>query len=182
MGRVISSTFVSLDGVINHMDKWHFDFIDDETDAIAMEQLQHSDSLLMGRATYDVYAGAWPTRDGELADRINGMRKYVASTTLKTAEWNNTTVLGSDLVGEVAKLREQPGDILMHGYGSVARALLANGLLDELFLWVHPHLAGAGSTDDMIWADGVNQRLRLLDTHILKSGLVTLSYAPANAA
>src|SRR6266545_4608169 len=182
MGRVINSTFVSLDGVINHMDKWHFDFVDDETNDIALEQLQAADSLLMGRTTYEIYASAWPTRDGEPADRINSMRKYVASTTLKSADWHNTTVIGSDLVGEVAKLREQPGDILMHGYGPVARTLLTNGLLDELFLWVHPQLAGVGTTDDMIWSDGINQRMRLLGSHTLKSGLITLSYEPTNAA
>lgn len=182
MGRVINSTFISLDGVINHMDKWHFDFVDDETNEIALRQLQDSESLLMGRTTYEIYASAWPARDGELADRINSMRKYVASTTLRSADWHNTTVIGSDLVGHVAKLREQPGDILMHGYGPVARTLLANGLLDELFLWVHPHLAGVGTTDDMLWAEGLNQRLRLLDSQTLKSGLITLSYEPANRA
>jgi len=181
MGRVINSTFVSLDGVINHMDKWHFDFVDDETTAIALEQLQASESLLMGRNTYAGYAAAWPGRDDELADRINGMRKYVASTTLKSAGWAHTTVIGSDLVDRVAELREGPGDILMHGYGPVARTLLANGLLDELFLWVHPHLAGVGTTDDMLWADGLDQRLHLLDSHTLKSGLITLSYRPGNA-
>jgi dihydrofolate reductase len=179
MGRVINSTFVSLDGVINHMDKWHFDFVDEETNAIALEQLQAAESLLMGRNTYDIYASAWPSRDGEVADRINSMPKYVASTTLTTADWNNTTVIGSDLVDQVTKLREQPGDILMHGYGPVARTLLVNGLLDELFLWVHPHLAGVGTTDDMLWADGLNQRLRLLDSHPLKSGLITLRYRPS---
>jgi dihydrofolate reductase len=180
MGRVINSTFVSLDGVINHMDKWHFDFVDDETNNIALRQFQGADSLLMGRNTYEIYESAWPTRDGELADRINSMRKYVVSTTLESAEWHNTTVIGSDLVDQVAKLREQPGDILMNGYGPVARTLLTNGLLDELFLWVHPHLAGVGTTDDMLWSDGLNQRLRLLDSHTLKSGLITLSYEPTN--
>jgi dihydrofolate reductase len=181
MGRVISSTFVSLDGVVNHMDKWHFDFVDEETNAIALRQLQAGESLLMGRNTYDVYAASWPGRPGELADRINTMTKYVASTTLVSADWTNTTVIGSDLVDRVASLREQPGDILMHGYGPVARTLLANGLLDELFLWVHPHLAGVGTTDDMLWSEGINQRLRLLDSHTLKSGLITLSYQPTNA-
>jgi dihydrofolate reductase len=164
------------------MDKWHFDFVDDETDNFAMRQLQASESLLMGRNTYEVYASSWPTRDGALADRINSMRKYVASTTLTSADWTNTTVIGSDLVDRVAELREQPGDILMHGYGPVARTLLANGLLDELFLWVHPHLAGVGSTGDMLWEAGVNQRLRLLDSRTLKSGLITLSYEPTNVA
>lgn len=180
MGRVINSTFVSLDGVVNHMDKWHFDYVDDETGAIAMEQLTAAESLLMGRNTYEIYESAWTTRDSELAERINAMRKYVASTTMDSASWNNTTVIGSDLVDQVAKLREQPGDILMHGYGPVAKTLLANGLLDELYLWVHPHLAGAGSTADMIWADGINLPLRLLDTRTLKSGLVNLSYEPTN--
>lgn len=180
MGRVINSTFVSLDGVINHMDKWHFDYVDDETNAIAMEQLQACESLLMGRTTYEVYASAWPNREGEMPDRINAMRKYVASTTLTTAEWENTTVIGADLVDQVRKLREQPGDIIMHGYGPVARTLLANGLLDELYLWVHPHLAGAGSTDDMIWSEGVNLPLRLLSSRTLKSGMINLAYEPTN--
>ncbi|REE97196.1 dihydrofolate reductase family protein [Thermomonospora umbrina] len=182
MGRVINSTFISLDGVINHMDKWHFDFVDDETNDIAMEQLQAAESLLMGRNTYEVYAAAWPTRDGALADRINSMRKYVVSTTLKSADWANTTVIGSDLVHRIAELRKQPGDILMHGYGPVARTLLTNGLLDELFLWVHPHLAGVGTTDDMLWADGLDRRLHLLGSHTLKSGVITLSYRPDDIA
>lgn len=181
MGRVINSTFISLDGVINHMDKWHFDFVDDETNAIAMDQLRACESLLMGRHTYEIYASSWPSREGELPDRINAMRKYVASTTLTTAHWQNTTVIGADLVDQVATLREQPGDILMHGYGPVARTLLANGLLDQLFLWVHPHLAGVGTTEDMLWSEGVDQRLRLVDSHTLKSGLITLTYEPTNA-
>jgi len=77
MGKVVNSTFVSLDGVINHMDRWHFDFIDGESDSLALKQLLDSDALLMGRRTYDTYASAWPGRDGEYADQINAMPKYV---------------------------------------------------------------------------------------------------------
>ena len=177
MREILSSTFVSLDGVINHMDRWHFDFIDDELEAIALEQMRASDALLMGRHTYDVYAGAWPGRDGELADRINAVAKYVASTTMQTADWTNTTIISADLVEEVARLKEADGrTILMHGYGPVAKLLMRNGLLDELCLWVHPVLAGAGTTDDMVWGEDVHARLTLEDVRTLGSGIVVLTY------
>ena len=78
---IVNSTFVSLDGVVNHMDKWHFDYVNDETDGLAMQHLNDADVMLMGRATYDSYAAAWPGRDGKLAARLNAMPKYVASTT-----------------------------------------------------------------------------------------------------
>jgi len=108
MGKIVSSTFVSLDGVINHMDRWHFDFIDAESDAIALQQLKDSQGLLMGRRTYEIYAQAWPGRDGEYADRINATAKYVASTTLQNPAWTNTTVLEGDLVEAVTKLKQDP--------------------------------------------------------------------------
>ena len=93
MGKIVTSTFVSLDGVINYMDRWHFDFVDAESDAIALRQLKDSQGLLMGRHTYEIYAQVWPGRDGEYADRINAMAKYVASTTLRNPAWTNTTVV-----------------------------------------------------------------------------------------
>jgi dihydrofolate reductase len=177
MGKIVSSTFVSLDGVINHMEAWHFDFIDDESDALALQQLRDSDALLMGRHTYETYASAWPGRDGDYADRINGMPKYVASTTLQSPEWANTTVLGDDLPEAVAKLKQDTErDILMHGYGPVAKTLIRHGLLDELCLWVHPTLAGVGTLSDMLISDGLNKRLALLGARALNSGVVLLSY------
>jgi dihydrofolate reductase len=182
MGKVVNSTFVSIDGVINHMEAWHFAYINEETEQIALEQLQGSEALLMGRHTYEAYASAWPQRDGVLADRINGMPKYVASTTLDTADWNNTTVITGDLVAEVAKLKQQGGDILMHGFGPVANTLITNGLLDVLHLWVHPHFAGVGGPDDLLLNQGNNTPLELLGTRVLKSGVVLLSYqVPATA-
>jgi dihydrofolate reductase len=90
MRRIVNSTFVSLDGVINHMDRWHFDFIDGELEALALDQVRTSDALLLGRNTYDIYAAMWPDRDGELAERLNAMPKYVVSTTMQTAGWANT--------------------------------------------------------------------------------------------
>lgn len=177
MGKIVNSTFVSLDGVTNHLDRWHFDYVDAESDAFALEQLRASDAVLMGRHTYDVYAGVWPGRDGEYADRINAMTKYVASTTLTTADWANTTILDGDLVDAVTRLKAASGrDILMHGYGPVAKSLVGHGLLDELHLWVHPHLAGVGGPDDLLLGEGLNVRLTLLDIRRLTSGVVILSY------
>ena len=180
MRRIVNSTFVSLDGVINHMDRWHFEFIDDDTEAIALRQLNGCDSLLMGRNTYEAYAGAWPEREGALADRINEVTKYVASSTIQNPTWTNTTVLQGDLSETVAKLKEEPGqDILMHGYGRVAKTLLRDGLLDELCLWVHPMLAGVGTLDDMVFSDGLNKRLEFGDANALASGVVLLTYRAA---
>jgi dihydrofolate reductase len=177
MGKIVNSTFISLDGVVNHMDRWHFDFIDDESDAFASQQLRESDALLMGRLTYEAYAEAWPGRDGDYADMINTMPKYVASTTLQAPEWANTTVLNDDLAEAVTKLKQDTErNILMHGYGPVAKTLVRNGLLDELFLWVHPMLAGVGTLSDMLISDGLNRRLTLLGTKTLTSGVVILSY------
>ena len=180
MGKIVNSTFVSLDGVINHMDRWHFDFIDAESDAIALRQLQDSQAMLMGRHTYEIYAQAWPGRDGEYADRINATAKYVASRTLQDPAWANTTVLDGDLAESVTQLKRDPElNLLMHGYGPVAKTLLRRGLLDELILWVHPMLAGVGTTQDMIFTEELNTRLTLLDVRRLDSGVVLLSYGPS---
>ena len=180
MRRIVNSTFVSLDGVINHMDRWHFDYVDDELSALALDQLRDSDALLLGRHTYDIYASAWPGRDGELADRINAIPKYVASTTMQTADWTNTTIIRGTLVEAVTKLKAEDGkNILMHGYGPVAKTLMRNGLLDTLCLWIHPVLAGVGTTGDMIWGEDVHARLALEDVKTLASGVVMLTYGAA---
>ena len=177
MRRLVNSTFVSLDGVINHMERWHFDFIDSESDELAIELLDASDALLMGRKTYEIYASAWPSRDSVFADGINAIAKYVVSSTLWEATWTNSTVLSGDLVQNVRTLKAQDGaSILMHGYGSVAKTLLGAGLLDELHLWVHPVLAGVGHGEDLLLHPGLNTALTLSDARRLKSGVVVLSY------
>jgi dihydrofolate reductase len=180
MRKIVNSTFVSLDGVINHMERWHFDFIDDELQAHALDQLRDSDALLLGRHTYEAYASAWPGRDGEVADRFNAMAKHLASTTMQTAEWANTTIITGDLVEAVTRLKNEDGkNILMNGYGPIAKTLMRNGLLDELCLWVHPVLVGVGTTDDMIWGEEVYARLALEDVTTLASGIVMLTYRTA---
>jgi dihydrofolate reductase len=179
MSRIVNSTFVSLDGVINHMDRWHFDFVDDESDAIALDQLHASDAMLMGRRTYEIYAEAWGGRDGAYADGINAIPKYVVSSTLRHPDWGNTTVLTGGLAEKVSELkRAHERDILMHGYGPVAKTLVREGLLDELCLWLHPMLAGVGTAEDMLFSDGLNTRLTLLEARTLESGVVLLRYRP----
>ncbi|MFG1947255.1 dihydrofolate reductase family protein [Nonomuraea sp. NPDC048826] len=182
MGTISSSAFVSLDGVVNHMDKWHFDYVDAESGSLALEQLQAADAMLMGRKTYEVYAGAWPDRGGGYADAINAIPKYVASTTLTQADWHNTSVLDGDLIEAVRALRaKDDASILMHGYGPVAKALLQADLLDELHLWVHPHLAGVGEADDLLLHPGLTKKLELTATRTLRSGVVVLTLSNPGA-
>ncbi|MDV3222350.1 dihydrofolate reductase family protein [Intrasporangium sp.] len=182
MGTVSNSTFVSLDGVVNHMDRWHFDYVDDESDALALEHVRAATAMLMGRNTYEVYAGVWPGRDGEYADAINAIPKYVASTTLTEPTWQNTTVITGELVDAVRALRDRDdASILMHGYGSVAKTLLEADLLDALHLWVHPHLAGVGGPADLLIRQGLNKKLHLSGVRTLGSGVVVLSLTNPDA-
>lgn len=177
MRTIINSTFVSLDGVINHMEKWHFAYVDDESDAIALELTAAGGAILMGRNTYEVYAGAWPSMQGPVADLLNHMPKYVVSTSIRNPTWENTTVIADDPIGRIRAMREEAGDpILMHGFGPLAKGLLREGLLDELHLWVHPVLAGIGGPDDVLLTPGLNVNLTHTATRPLSSGVVLLSY------
>jgi dihydrofolate reductase len=181
MRKVISSTYVTLDGVMDDLDKWHFRFFDDEALEYAYDQLFASDALLMGRETYEGFAASWPSMTDEagFADRMNGLPKYVASTTLQEPlEWNNATLIKGDVAEEVSRLKEQPGqDILMYGYGDLTRTLMQHGLLDELRMWVHPVVWGSGERPFRDAGD--RTFLRLVDTTTFGSGVVVLSYQPA---
>jgi dihydrofolate reductase len=177
MRRIINSTYVSLDGLIEHLERWHFDYIDDEATAFTSELLARSDALLLGRRTYESFAEAWPPRTGDIADKINAMRKHVASTTLETADWNNSTVIRGDVADAVSELKRQPGqDILMYGFGPLAQTLVQHGLLDELHLWVHPVFVGAGDVSDTLLREGNSARFQLAGTRTFASGVVILSY------
>jgi dihydrofolate reductase len=179
--RIINSTYVSLDGLIEHLERWHFDYLDDASNQFEWDQLAASDALLMGRRTYAGFAEAWPSQTGEFADKINTMTKYVASRTMDAADaWANSTVLGGDLVQEVTRLKQEPGrDILMYGFGPVAQTLLANGLLDEVRLWVFPVLVGFGGPGDLLFRKGNSARMTLVDTRTFDTGVVIHSYRPA---
>ena len=179
MRRIINTTYVSLDGVIEHLEEWHFDYVDDDLNALVWDQLSSSDALLMGRKSYEGHAEVWPGRTGAFADKINSMQKYVASTTLSQADWSNTTVLNGDVVDEVRKIKSAPGnDILMWGFGPVGATVLEHGLLDELCLLIHPVLVGLGEPGDQLFRSGTSAKLALVDHRIFDSGVVALTYEP----
>jgi dihydrofolate reductase len=176
MRKLVESTFVTLDGVISSPQDWSPPYWDEEHEAYASKLLFGADALLLGRATFESFAEAWPQRSGsDYIDRINAMPKYVASRTLTDATWN-ATVIDGDVAEEVGRLKEEPGEaILKFGTGELDRTLLAHGLIDELHFWVFPVLAGAG--DRLI--DGIEvTHLQLVETTRFGSGIVVLVYTP----
>ncbi len=180
MGRIVSNFFISLDGVVEAPDQWHFPYFDDAMGAIVGEGMGTTKAFLMGRKLYDEWSGYWPEQKGDdaaIADFFNTIPKYVVSTTLKDPTWNNTTVIPGD-VDEVRALRDRiDGDITMSGSATTVRWLLANGLLDELALLVHPIAVGSGQR---LFEDTRNQPLKLLHSSALDSGVLHVRYAPAS--
>jgi dihydrofolate reductase len=172
----VESTFVTLDGVIENPHHWSPPYWDDEHTAYAGKLLFASDALLLGRATYEGFAQAWPARSGdEYTDKINAMPKHVASRTLTEATWNATIIEG-DVAEAVALLKDEVGDnLLKFGTGELDRTLLEHGLVDELHFWIFPVLAGSGQR----LIDGVDvTHLELIDSTRFGSGIVVNTYAP----
>ena len=179
MRKIINSTYISVDGVIENPQDWPPSTVPDERSGrIQTDLLFACDAVLMGRRTYEGFAPAWSARSGDpYSDRINAMEKYVVSSTLRDPEWNNSTVINGDVVGEIARLKQQPGkDIVQYGFGVVSYALLAAGLIDELRLWVHPFFVGRGGSQDLLFRETPLTMLELIDTTQLNSGLVILNY------
>ncbi len=149
MRKVIASEFVSLDGVFEAPDQWHFPYFDDEMGQEIGAAMAASDAMLMGRVLYEEWADFWPQQDPEknpFAGRMNGVRKYVVSTTLEEPlGWNNSTLIKGDVAEEVSELKQQPGgDILIFGSSTLVNELMRLGLIDEYRLMVFPVLVGSG--------------------------------------
>jgi len=180
MRRIVNSTYISLDGVIEGPHLWPSlgRRGDERFGQIQTDLLLSCDAVLMGRRTYDGFAPVWPTRSGDpFSDRINAMPKYVVSTTLKDPEWTNTRVIAADVVGAITRLKQAPGkDIVQYGFGPVSRLLLEHGLLDELRLWVHPLIVGTGSPSDLLFGEVPAIAFNLIDATALSDGIVALSY------
>jgi dihydrofolate reductase len=153
MATIIVTEFVSLDGVFEdpggsesfEYGGWTFEIPGEERYQFKFEETMATDALLLGRVTYEGFAAAWPSRDGEFADKFNSMPKYVVSSTLKDPEWTNTTVLVGDPVEAVSRLKaQQDGTIAVHGSGRLAQTLLDNDLVDQVNLVVFPVVLGKG--------------------------------------
>jgi dihydrofolate reductase len=181
MRKIINSTYISLDGVIEEPHLWPAlpESRGDTGNQAQIDLLYACDAVLMGRRTYDVFSPVWQSRSGDpYSDRINTMQKYVVSSTLRDPDWANTTVIDGDVVEEIRRIKEQRGqDIVQYGFGDVSFALLEAGLLDELRLWVHPQFVGRGGMGELLFRETTPTVLRLLDTTTLANGIVILSYA-----
>lgn len=181
MRKINAWLFVTLDSVIEAPEKWVM--ADDEMFAAIEADYAKSDALLLGRRTYETFAASWPERGSEVpnADWMNNTRKYVASTTLESPEWNNSTVIQGDVAEAVARLKLEDGkDIMVNGSGMLVRTLMRDHLLDQLRLFLHPVVVGSGRRlfDDE--SDPVE--LALIDSHAYENGVISLTYKPSGAS
>src|SRR5215204_4461694 len=189
MGKIALSQHTSLDGVMQSPGTtdvpfkykgWVVDFDrGPEVDRFQLEQAQNSEALLLGRVTYEAMQAMWPTAEGEFADRMNELPKYVVSSTLTDPPWS-ATVLGDDWAQEVARLRKElNGDIVVYGSRGLSRALMGMGLVDEVRLMVYPVLLGAG---DRLFGEMEDKvPMRLVQSRPSGDGVLNLIYAPARA-
>ena len=187
MGRIVITEFVSLDGdmeapgggeIFTHGARTFQINRGDEGDKFKLDEAFSSEALLLGRVTYEGFAAAWPSREGEFADKFNSMPKYVVSSTLAEPEWNNSTVLKGDVADEIAKLKqEQDGDIVVHGSARLVQTLIEQDLVDEFRLMVFPVVLGSGKR--LFGETSDRKPLRLVDSKVVGDGVAILIYEPA---
>jgi len=187
MAKIIVTEFVSLDGVMEDPGGaedfkhggWTFEIDRGEGDKFKLDETMDTAALLLGRKTYEGFAAAWPSREGEFADKFNNMPKYVVSSTLESPEWNNSTVLKGDVVEAVKKLKqEQDGNIVVHGSRQLAQTLLENDLVDQLNLMMFPVVLGSGKR--LFGDTAEKKRLQLVESRTVGDGVLILVYEPAN--
>jgi dihydrofolate reductase len=190
MGRIVVTEFVSLDGVMEDPGGaedfkhggWSFEFSrGEEGDKFKLDETLESAAVLLGRVTFEGFAEAWPSREGEFADRINSMPKYVVSSTLSDPDWENSTVLKGDLVEEVSKLKQEiDGDVVVHGSRQLAQALLEHDLVDELRLMVFPLVLGSGKR---LFGETADKKpLELVESSTVGDGVTILTYRSTSAS
>jgi dihydrofolate reductase len=184
MGKIVISENVSLDGVIEdpagvegfRLGGWFFETDRGEDgEKFTLDKALDTEALLLGRRTYEFFAATWPSRGGELADKLNSLPKYVVSSTLEDPDWNSSTVLKGDVVDEVSKLRQELiGEIVVLGSPRLARTLIEHDLVDELRLVVFPVVLGAG--ERLFGETSDKKPMRLVDTQTVGDGIAILTY------
>jgi len=173
MRNIVVTTFLSLDGIMEEP-AWTFKYWNDEIAQFKGEESSASDALLLGRVTYQGFAAAWPQSKDEGADYFNSVRKYVVSTTLDKAEWNNSTLIKDNIVAEITKLKQQDGqDIAVHGSATLVQTLMQHDLVDRYRLLVYPVVLGKGKR---LFQEGTTATLKLVETQAFTSGVVALCY------
>jgi class 3 adenylate cyclase/dihydrofolate reductase len=192
MRRLIASEFVTLDGVMQapghetHPDgknAWALQYAGEDQQRYKIDELMSAGAILLGRTTYEIFAAFWPTapKDKGFADRMNSIPKYVVSKSMKTATWQNTEIIGGDVIEEIAELKRQPGgDILLHGSADLFNSLIKHDLIDEYRIMVFPVVLGSGKRLFRHARDVTH--LQLVDTRIFESGVSVLTYVPAGRA
>jgi dihydrofolate reductase len=188
MGMIVISENVSLDGVIQdpagdegfRLGGWVGRVGDrgrEEAAKVLLDEALGAEALLLGRRTYEFFASRWPSRSGELADRLNSLPKYVVSSTLEGPDWNNSTVLTGDVVNEVSKLKQElSGEIVVYGSFQLLRTLLQHDLVDGLRLMIYPVVLGAG--ERLFGETSDKKPMRLVATQIVGGDLAFLTYEP----
>lgn len=176
MRKIINSAFVSLDGVTADPSSWAI--FDQAAAGEAVQALHVLGGMLMGRGTYQYFADVMPKQTGPYADAINAIRKYVFSSTLENADWNNSTLVRGDVVTAATELKQEDGgDLMMYGYGRLSQTLLAHHLVDEIRFSIHPVLVGGGTAGG---GNGKTLPLKLLGATPAPSSVVALTYQPAS--
>lgn len=181
MRKIVAGLFVSLDGVVESPEQWHFPYADDEMDAIVGAQAAEADTMLLGRRTWETFAAYWPHQPAgnPIADALNSVPKLVASNTLPNADaWANSTVISGDVPAQLSRLKaSEGGTISITGSATLVRSLLEAGVLDELRLLVHPLVVGSG---DRLFDDARGSvPLALCEARRLGTGVMYLTYGPA---
>ena len=179
MRNVVASFFISLDGVVDSPQDWHFPYMNEELlGAIAASM--NADTIVLGRRTYEEWAAYWPQQpnDGGMADHINGTPKLVASTTLDRLGWQNSSLIEGNVADALAALKSQSGgEISITGSGTLVRSLLESELIDEVRLLIHPIVVGRGKH---LFEDGAEPKgLQLVDSEAFGTGVLKLTYRPA---
>jgi dihydrofolate reductase len=180
MRKIVSGLFVSPDGVVEAPDQWHFPYFNDEMGASVQAQAAEADTILLGRVTYQDFAGYWPDKGSDVpfADHLNNTPKLVASTTLKTVEWRNSSLIRGNVAAELARLKDQAGkNISIIGSPTLVRSLLRDDVLDELRLLLHPIVVGHGKR--LFESQGFGKPLKLVDSKTFRTGVLSLIYQRA---
>ncbi len=179
MSKLVVTEYLTLDGVMEDPSKWSFPYWNDEAARFKYDELFASDAQLLGRVTYEGFASAWPTMQGtgDFGERMNNMPKYVVSTTLQNPTWNNTTVIRSDVIGEVIRLKQQPGrNILVAGSSVLVELLMQHNLVDDYWFMIHPLVRGSGKR---LFKGNTEAALKLVGSKTTSGGIAILHYQPA---